>query len=73
MDINMFFELSLAGAFMYWNCGRDVYKKDIEQKETIKKLREIGEIRKQKEVIKDQEIESLPDPSNPKSPKISIE
>ena len=46
MDINMIAEFILAGCFYYYNCGRKVKSQEKHLQETIKKLKEIGELRK---------------------------
>jgi len=49
MDCNMIFELFLAVLFIYYNCGRDVYPKDKNLRETVQKLKEIGDKSKKSE------------------------
>lgn len=48
MDINMIAEFILAIVFYVFNCGTDVVQKEKNLKETVDKLKEIGERRKKR-------------------------
>ena len=55
MNINFFFELLLGLLYVLFNCGLNIKNKDKKLKETIARLKEIGENR-QKKLDKDESI-----------------